>query len=75
MGAFDMDVCVVGGAGHVGFPLAVALASRGLKVAIHDINDEAVAAIRAGVAPFLEPGVDGHLTRALASGPSWLTTT
>ena len=68
MGAFDMDVCVVGGAGHVGFPLAVALASRGLKVAIHDINDEAVAAIRAGVAPFLEPGVDGHLTRALASG-------
>ena len=67
MGAFDIDVCVVGGAGHVGFPLAVALASRGLKVAIHDINDEAVAAISDGVAPFLEPGVDEPLARALAS--------
>lgn len=68
MGAFDIDVCVVGGAGHVGFPLAVALASRGLRVAIHDINDAAVAAIRDGTAPFLEPGVDEPLARALASG-------
>jgi UDP-N-acetyl-D-mannosaminuronic acid dehydrogenase len=68
VGAFDIDVCVVGGAGHVGFPLAVALASRGLAVAIHDINDEAVATIRDGVAPFLEPGVDEPLARALASG-------
>ena len=68
VGAFDIDVCVVGGAGHVGFPLAVALASRGLRVAIHDINDDAVAAIRGGVAPFLEPGVDEPLARVLASG-------
>ncbi|WP_299929816.1 nucleotide sugar dehydrogenase [uncultured Nocardioides sp.] len=68
MGAFDIDVCVVGGAGHVGFPLAVALASRGLRVAIHDINDDAVASIRGGVAPFLEPGVDEPLARVLASG-------
>jgi UDP-N-acetyl-D-mannosaminuronic acid dehydrogenase len=68
VGAFDIDVCVVGGAGHVGFPLAVALASRGLTVAIHDINDEAVAGISDGVAPFLEPGVDEPLSRALASG-------
>ncbi len=68
VGAFDIDVCVVGGAGHVGFPLAVALASRGLRVAIHDINDDAVASIRGGVAPFLEPGVDEPLARVLASG-------
>jgi UDP-N-acetyl-D-mannosaminuronic acid dehydrogenase len=68
VGDFDIDVCVVGGAGHVGFPLAVALASRGLTVAIHDINDEAVAAISDGVAPFLEPGVDEPLARVLASG-------
>ena len=68
MGAFDIDVCVVGGAGHVGFPLAVALASRGLRVAIHDINDGAVADISKGRAPFLEPGVDAPLAEALASG-------
>ena len=28
---FDFDVCIVGGAGHVGFPLAVAFATRGLS--------------------------------------------
>ncbi|MBC2934434.1 nucleotide sugar dehydrogenase [Nocardioides sp. zg-1228] len=65
---FDFDVCIVGGAGHVGFPLAVAFASRGLRVAIHDINDAAVASISDGVAPFLEPGVEGPLAEALASG-------
>src|SRR5690349_7627779 len=32
------DVVVVGGAGHVGLPLAVAFASRGLNTAIYDIN-------------------------------------
>ena len=65
---FDIDVCVVGGAGHVGFPLAVAFASRGLRVAIHDINDEAVETISGGSAPFLEPGVAPLLAEALESG-------
>jgi UDP-N-acetyl-D-mannosaminuronic acid dehydrogenase len=65
---FDVDVCVVGGAGHVGFPLAVALASRGLRVVIHDINDAAVETISSGVAPFLEPGIERPLADVLASG-------
>jgi UDP-N-acetyl-D-mannosaminuronic acid dehydrogenase len=64
---FDFDVCIVGGGGHVGFPLAVAFASRGLRVAIYDINTVAVDAIAAGRAPFLEPGVDAPLADALAS--------
>lgn len=65
---FDFDVCVIGGAGHVGFPLAVAFASRGLRVHIHDINKTAVESLRAGTAPFLEPGVDAPLADALSSG-------
>ena len=32
------DVCVVGGAGHVGAPLAGVLASRGFRTLIYDIN-------------------------------------
>ena len=59
---------MIGGAGHVGFPLAVAFASRGVRAAIYDINREAVDAINAGVAPFLEPGIEAPLTSALAAG-------
>lgn len=65
---FDFDVCIVGGAGHVGFPLAVAFASRGQSVAIFDINAEAVAGIMGGRAPFLEPGVQEPLDHALERG-------
>jgi UDP-N-acetyl-D-mannosaminuronic acid dehydrogenase len=64
----DFDVCVIGGAGHVGFPLAVAFASRGLRVCIYDINGAAVEQIMAGRAPFLEPGVQEPLDAALAAG-------
>lgn len=67
-GTFDTDVCVVGGAGHVGFPLAVAFASRGLRTCIFDINADAVDRIMAGRPPFLEPGVQEPLDRALSNG-------
>ncbi|HYF74329.1 MAG TPA: nucleotide sugar dehydrogenase [Nocardioides sp.] len=71
---FDFDVCVVGGGGHVGFPLAVAFASRGLRVVIYDINAAVVETISAGEAPFLEPGVLGPLSEALASDRLLATT-
>src|SRR4051794_22323677 len=48
------DLCVVGGAGHVGLPLALAFASSGLRVLIHDRNESALAQIRRGVMPFSE---------------------
>ena len=65
---FERDVCVVGGAGHVGFPLAVALASRGQRVTIFDINLDALERIAAGSPPFLEPGIQGPLDAALRAG-------
>ncbi len=64
----SFDVCLIGGAGHVGFPLAVAFASRGLRVAIFDINRNSVDRISAGHAPFLEPGIEAPLATALAQG-------
>jgi UDP-N-acetyl-D-mannosaminuronic acid dehydrogenase len=67
-GPFEYDVCVIGGAGHVGFPLAVAFASRGLRVCIYDINVDAVRSINAGEAPFREPGIAEPLAAALADG-------
>lgn len=66
--AFGADVCVVGGAGHVGFPLAVAFASRGLRTVVYDVNESAVEGIRAGRAPFSEPGISEPLAAALSSG-------
>ena len=36
--AFSRDVCVIGGGGHVGLPLALTFADSGLKTLIYDTN-------------------------------------
>jgi UDP-N-acetyl-D-mannosaminuronic acid dehydrogenase len=66
--AFEFDVVVVGGGGHVGLPLAIAFADRGLRVAIYDLNQAAVSLILAGELPFREDGAAPVLQRALAAG-------
>ena len=66
--AFDLDVVVIGGCGHVGLPLALAFADRGLRVAAYDIDPSAVARVMAGSMPFDEPGAPEVLGRALAAG-------
>jgi UDP-N-acetyl-D-mannosaminuronic acid dehydrogenase len=63
---FPFDVVVVGGGGHVGLPLAVAFASRGLNVAIYDINQASVDTILAGDLPFMENGLKELLDEVLA---------
>jgi UDP-N-acetyl-D-mannosaminuronic acid dehydrogenase len=62
---FAYDVVVVGGAGHVGFPLAIAFASRGLKVCIYDINEKSVATVLGGDLPFREDGAQAVLRQVL----------
>jgi len=52
------DVCVVGGCGHVGLPLSIAFASKGLKVCIYDINQDVLEVVRSGNMPFLEQGAN-----------------
>jgi UDP-N-acetyl-D-mannosaminuronic acid dehydrogenase len=59
------DICVVGGCGHVGLPLAITFAQRGLKVAIYDINERAVEMVRSGRMPFLESGAEPLLKRVI----------
>jgi UDP-N-acetyl-D-mannosaminuronic acid dehydrogenase len=68
MAAFNHDVCVIGGGGHVGLPLAITLADVGLKTAIYDVNAATVESIRAGKMPFAEEGGQEMLTSALAGG-------
>jgi UDP-N-acetyl-D-mannosaminuronic acid dehydrogenase len=65
---FTLDVVVVGGCGHVGLPLALAFADRGLSVGIFDIDPAAIAAVQAGRMPFAEPGAQDMLEKVLADG-------
>jgi UDP-N-acetyl-D-mannosaminuronic acid dehydrogenase len=71
---FTYDVVVVGGAGHVGLPLAIAFASRGLKVCIYDINEKSVATVLGGELPFREEGAQVVLREVLDDGSLTATT-
>jgi UDP-N-acetyl-D-mannosaminuronic acid dehydrogenase len=65
MPAFDYDVCIVGGCGHVGLPLAITFAHAGLKVSVYDINESAVELVEAGRMPFLEAGAEPKLREVI----------
>jgi UDP-N-acetyl-D-mannosaminuronic acid dehydrogenase len=67
-GRRHLDVVVVGGCGHVGLPLAIAFADRGLAVGIHDINESAVKTVGSGELPFQEPDAQEVLQRVLDAG-------
>ena len=60
-------VCVVG-LGYVGLPTAAVLASRGVKVIGVDVDQERVATVNSGMAPFDESGLDTLVADAAASG-------
>ncbi len=62
------DVVVVGGAGHVGLPLAMTFAHRGLHAVVYDINEDALATISEGRMPALEFTAEPLLKDVLASG-------
>jgi UDP-N-acetyl-D-mannosaminuronic acid dehydrogenase len=49
-----LDVCIVGGSGHVGAPLSVVLARKGYRVLIYDLNRQAMAEMAQGRFPFME---------------------
>ena len=49
-----IDICVVGGAGHVGLPLAITFAAQNQRVLIYDTNREVLETIGRGEMPFIE---------------------
>ncbi len=61
----DYDVCVIGGAGHVGLPLSVAFAAKGKRVIIYDTNEDALATISSGRMPFMEASCEGVLQNTI----------
>jgi UDP-N-acetyl-D-mannosaminuronic acid dehydrogenase len=69
------DVAIVGGAGHIGLPLAIVLADSGLRVLAYDVDTQALATIRSGVMPFIEHDAEPLLRKALDSGTLTLSST
>src|SRR5689334_22829432 len=69
----NADICVVGGAGHVGLPLSLVFASKGQRVRVIDIDHAALDTIARGRMPFMENGAEPLLERALAAGRLELT--
>jgi UDP-N-acetyl-D-mannosaminuronic acid dehydrogenase len=70
----DLDVVVLGGAGHVGLPLSLAFADAGLRTGIYDISQPALDRIAAGQMPFMENGADELLGKILPTGRLELST-
>jgi UDP-N-acetyl-D-mannosaminuronic acid dehydrogenase len=60
------DVCVIGGCGHVGLPLAIMLAAKGKEVCIYDINEKNIETVKSGTVPFFEEGAEALLKQVLA---------
>jgi UDP-N-acetyl-D-mannosaminuronic acid dehydrogenase len=63
----NADVSIVGGAGHVGVPLVLALAEAGLRVNVNDLNKESLDTLQAGRLPFVEYGAEAVLKKALVN--------
>lgn len=65
---------IVGGCGHVGLPLGIALANAGADVTLYDTHAPRVAEVNAGRMPFLEWGAEPELAAALRDGRLRATT-
>jgi UDP-N-acetyl-D-mannosaminuronic acid dehydrogenase len=65
MSATKYDICIVGGLGHVGLPLGLALADVGQRVVCYDINHQAIELVSSGRMPFSEDGAEEALKRTL----------
>ena len=59
------DVSVIGGLGHVGLPLSIALANAGKKVCIYDINEKVYKDVSNGIIPFYEENMEDMLKKVL----------
>jgi len=63
----NKKIIVVGGCGHIGLPLSVALANAGFNVVAYDINQNNVDYALTGKMPFIEDNGDEQLFKALKS--------
>lgn len=68
-----VDVCIVGGCGHVGLPFGLALADQGKKVALYDINPRSIEKVNKAEMPFKENGADLIIKHVVGNGRLFAT--
>ena len=59
------NISIIGGAGHVGFPLGLAFAEKNFKVDLVDIDLKNIELIKSGKPPFMEIGAERLLKKNL----------
>jgi UDP-N-acetyl-D-mannosaminuronic acid dehydrogenase len=59
------DVIIIGGLGHVGLPFGIALADKGLQVALYDTDPSRRSTVDRGEMPFMERGAEPILKRVI----------
>jgi UDP-N-acetyl-D-mannosaminuronic acid dehydrogenase len=69
----NIDVTVIGGAGHVGLPLSIVFAKEGLNTLVYDINARTLETVASGVMPHLEYDAEPLLREVLDSGRFHMT--
>ncbi len=62
---YSNDICIVGGAGHVGLPLGLVFADKGQRVVLYDLDDIVLKTIGEGKLPFVEYDAEPILKRVL----------
>jgi UDP-N-acetyl-D-mannosaminuronic acid dehydrogenase len=62
------DIVIIGGLGHVGLPLGLAFAEKGLKVCLFDLDKKKADVVSQGVMPFIEYGAEPVLKEVLKTG-------
>ena len=62
---YKFDVAIVGGLGHVGLPLGIVFADKGLNVCLCDVNKKKAEIVEKGVMPFIEYGAEPLLKKVL----------
>ena len=63
MTLFNKTISIIGGTGHVGLPLGLALADKNFKIQLIDINNDSINKVNNGVMPFLEDGAEKILKK------------
>lgn len=62
------DIVIVGGLGHVGLPLGLAFADKGLRVCLYDVDQKKAEIVRNGIMPFIEYGAEPILKKVIKNG-------
>jgi len=62
---YKYDAVIVGGLGHVGLPLGIVFADKGINVCLYDIDQKKAESVKNGVMPFIEYGANPILKKVL----------